>query len=331
MGVTIASVLQPGWSRRDKTKEVRMPAEVESMFSVREVPWHGLGEIVDDKLTAAEALQVGGLDWDVELRPLKAYLGHDARPQYVTVEDRFGVVRSTDNSVLGVVGGTYVPFQNRDAFVFFDNLVDNGEAKYDTAGSLRKGKWVWLTAKMPETVLIGGEDAIDVYLLLSTSHDGSRSITASVTPVRVVCQNTLNMAQKAAKRKWSVRHLSTAGQRLEEARQALGMTFKYVDAFEVKATELLSQSMVDQEFTKLVEGILPDRPRTPQVIEELRFAFNESPTLDNIKGTKWAAYNAVAEYFDWLREPRSAEAQVTAIWDGVAMKMKDKALAALSA
>lgn len=303
-----------------------MPAEIENMFSVREVPWHRIGTIVEETVTAKEALELGGLDWEVDLRPLKAYLGHDHRPQYVTVEDRMGIVRNTDLSVLGVVGTNYVPFQNYQAFEFFDNLVDSGEAKYETAGSLRGGKWVWLTAKVPQHISIGGIDDHEVYLLLSTSHDGSRAITVSVTPVRVVCANTLNAALRGAKRKWSVRHISTAGQRLEEAREAIGMTFKYLDAFQEEAEELLSQEFTESEFAKLVDQLIPDRPRKETTVEVLRMNFAEGPTLENVRGTKWAAYNAVGEYFDWLREPRTNEAQVLGIWDGVALKMKDKAL-----
>lgn len=302
-------------------------------IAARDVPWHAqdIGTPVGDLMTAQDALQAGGLDWDVELRPLKAYMGHDARPQYVNVDDRLGVVRDTDHAVLGVVGTNYVPFQNREAFAFFDNLVDSGEAKYDTVGSHRSGKWVWMTAKIPSHIDIAGIDPIDMYLLLSTSHDGSRAITVTVTPNRVRCGNALTMANRKAKRKWTVRHLSTAGERLQEARDALGMTFRYVDAFQERAEDLLSQEMVDAEFTKMVNELLPDRPRKENAVETMRFAFNESPTIENVRGTKWAAYNAVAEYYDWLREPRSAEAQISAIWNGVAMRQKDKALKLLSA
>lgn len=309
-----------------------MPAEVESMFSAREIPWHRIGTIVDGVLTAEEALETGGLDWEVELRPLKVYMGD--RPdssRYVSVDDRLGLVRNTDHAVLGVVGTNYVPFQNHQAFEFFDNLVDSGEAKYETAGSLRGGKWVWLTAKVPQHISIGGVDEHEVYLLLSTSHDGSRAITVSVTPVRVVCTNTLNFALRQAKRKWSVRHISTADQRLQEAREAIGMTFRYLDTFQAEAEELLAQAFTEKEFTKLVEQLIPDRPRKEKVVDILRQDFVEGPTLENVRGTKWAALNAVGEYFDWLREPRTAEAQVMGIWDGVAMKMKDRTLKLLNA
>jgi phage/plasmid-like protein (TIGR03299 family) len=306
-----------------------MPAEIESMASVREVPWHGIGTIVENAMTAEEAIQEAGLDWEVELKPLKAYMGHDARPQYVPVASRSGVVRTSDNEVLGVVGDNYVPFQNREAFTFFDNLVDSGEAKYETAGSLRGGKWVWLTARFPQTMQIGGIDPHDLYLLLSTSHDGSRAITASVTMVRVVCTNTLNVAIRGAKRRWSVRHVTTAKDRFREARDALEMTFRYTGTIVEQAEELLRQEFTDEQFRRLAEELIPDTPRRQSKIDVLRQAYNESPNLDNIRGTRWAAFNAVSEYSDWLKGFRTEEAQVLSIWDGGAQSMKDKALTLL--
>lgn len=308
-----------------------MTAEVETMFSAREVPWHGLGEIVDGVLTAAEALKAAKLDWNVKLHPVKAYMGSNARPQYVTIPDRSAVVRDVDNATLGIVGSDYVPFQNRDAFRFFDNIVDSGEAKYETAGSLRSGRWVWLTAKMPDGVLIGGVDPHETYLLISTSHDGSRAITVAVTPVRVVCQNTLNFALRGAKRRWTVRHIATAGQRLGEARDAIGLTFKYMEEFESQAEKLLGLSFSDKDMDRFLEELLPDRPRKEKVKTTITDAFMEGENLENVRGTRWAAINAVGEYMDWLRDPRTAESQVIGIWDGAAMRVKDKALKLLLA
>lgn len=303
-----------------------MPALVESMFSAREVPWHKIGTVTEDVLTAAEAITAGGLDWDVELRPM--YVLSDKGGK-VRVPDKFGVVRDKDESVLGVVGKNYVPFQNREAFAFFDNLVDSGEAKYETAGSLKHGRWVWLTAKLPQHVEIGGIDEVEVYLLLHTSHDGTKSIQVDVTPVRVVCANTLNLATATSKRKWSVRHLSTAGQRLQEARDTLELSFKYIDSFTAEAELLLSQNFTDRQMKNLLDNVLPDLPRKEKTKEIILANFVEGKTLDNVRGTKWAALNAVGEYYDWLRNPRSAQSQVLGSWTGVGVTQRNKALALL--
>lgn len=304
-----------------------MPALVESMFSAREVPWHGLGTQVSDVLTAAEAITTGGLDWRVDMRPIFTLADDDRK---VLIPEKMAVVRDTDKSVLGVVGKNYVPFQNVEAFEFFDNLVDSGEAKYETAGSLRDGRWVWLTAKVPSHIEIGGIDPVEMYLLLSTSHDGTKSIQVSVTPVRVVCMNTLNLALSTATRRWSVRHLSNAANRLQEARDTIGLTFTYMDTFQMEAEALLSQKFSDREMSSMLDELLPDLPRTDQVKEIIVATFKESPTLETVRGTKWAALNAVGEYYDWIRAPRSAQSQVLGTWTGIARTQRDKAMALLS-
>ena len=146
-----------------------MPAEVETMFSAREVPWHGIGTVVPDALTAEEAIRESGLDWEVTKEP---FFVKDSSGEYHLAPRFYATVRSTDGRILGSVKEDYTVFQNRDAFSFADNLVDSGEAKYETAGSLFHGAWVWLTMKMPKQVLIAGDDPVDMYLLLNSSHDG---------------------------------------------------------------------------------------------------------------------------------------------------------------
>lgn len=303
-----------------------MPAEVETMFSAREVPWHRIGTVTPDTLNAQDALKVSGLDWTVELKPLKAYMGHDARPSYVTVEDRFGVVRDSDLSVLGVVGTSYVPLQNREAFAFLDNLVDTDDARYETAGSLRGGKWVFMTMRVPESMNVGGVDVVDTYILLTSSHDGSRAVTAAVTPVRVVCTNTLNLALGTARSRWSVRHTTTAGQRLQEARDTLGLTFKFMEDFQAEAERMLETEMTEREFASMVGTLLKDTPKEKDV-DVLRELYADAPNLDNVRGTAWGALNAVVEYADWYRPYRTAEAQVLSVSDGWALKLKEKAAA----
>lgn len=299
-----------------------MPAEVESMFSAREVPWHRVGTITEDALTAREAIVAGGLDWTVEKRPIYIRVG----AEFHKVEDRFATVRNSDDKYLGTVAETYVPFQNVDAFTFADNLVDSGEAKYETAGSLRGGRWVWLTMKLPKEIRIGGEDAHELYLLVNSSHDGSKAITASVTPIRVVCMNTLNLALREAQQRWSVRHVSTAGQRLQEAREALKLTFDYADQFEAVGNELIARPFTENEMSQMLEKLIPNTPKAEGVRATIQALFVESPTLENVRGTQWAALNAVGEYFDWVRGPRTAESQLMGSLYGVGPKFRNKTL-----
>jgi phage/plasmid-like protein (TIGR03299 family) len=245
---------------------------------------------------------------------------------YSEVPDRFAVIRDSDLKVLGNVGTRYVPFQNEEAFTFMDNLVDSGEAKYETAGSLRGGKVIFISMKVPRDILIGGEDAVELYLLLRTSHDGTKAISVYVTPIRVVCMNTLALATYGTnvKQRWSVTHIGTAAQRLAEARDTLDLTFRYVDEFEREANQLLETQITDDTFERLLYRILPDRPKTPDVVDSIFGIYRESSTV-RYPGTAWGALNAITEYTDWGRRTTSAEARFTTIIDGEAAKLRNSA------
>ena len=189
-----------------------MPANVETMFSVRETPWHGLGRIIMDAPASREALELAGLDWQVESRNI--YSGTGAMiPGYRAN------VRSTDDAVLGVVSDRYRIVQNEEAFQFTDDLLGEG-VTYETAGSLQGGKKVWMLARLPRKYLIAG-DQVEPYLVIFNSHDGSSGVKVAMTPIRVVCQNTLNLALNTAKRSWTARHTENVLLRVQDARETL--------------------------------------------------------------------------------------------------------------
>ena len=189
-----------------------MPANVEIMFSVRETPWHGLGRIVMDAPASREALELAGLDWQVESRNI--YSGTGAMiPGYRAN------VRSTDDAVLGVVSDRYRIVQNEEAFQFTDDLLGEG-VTYETAGSLQGGKKVWMLARLPRKYLIAGDQVVP-YLVIFNSHDGSSGVKVAMTPIRVVCQNTLNLALNTAKRSWTARHTENVLLRVQDARETL--------------------------------------------------------------------------------------------------------------
>ena len=189
-----------------------MPANVETMFSVRETPWHGLGRIIMDAPASREALELAGLDWQVESRNI--YSGTGAMiPGYRAN------VRSTDDAVLGAVSDRYRIVQNEEAFQFTDDLLGEG-VTYETAGSLQGGKKVWMLARLPRKYLIAG-DQVEPYLVIFNSHDGSSGVKVAMTPIRVVCQNTLNLALNTAKRSWTARHTENVLLRVQDARETL--------------------------------------------------------------------------------------------------------------
>lgn len=189
-----------------------MAANVETMFSTRVKPWHGLGQIVAEAPTSKDALTLAELDWKVLQEPIftgtnDLIVGYKAN------------VRSTDRRVLGVVSDRYRVVNNDEAFAFTDELLGEG-VRYETAGSLQNGRKVWLLARLPHEYIITGE-RISPYLVFSNTHDGSGAIKVALTPVRVVCNNTLNLALSMTKRCWSTIHTGEMQNKMQEAKDTL--------------------------------------------------------------------------------------------------------------
>jgi phage/plasmid-like protein (TIGR03299 family) len=320
-----------------------------AFFTAREVAWHKLGTVTENALTAEDALQTAFLDWQViksdqPVSTMVPMFGESAMEQgsmeEVTHEDRFITYRYHPKThkadALGVVGNRYTPVQNADAFSFLNIVADESGAVFETAGSIDNGRKVFMTMKMPSGLNIGGIDAIDMYLMAWNTHDGSSSFSVAVTPIRVVCQNTLTAALRQAKSKYTIRHTPSSTGKIQAARDALGVTFKYSAEFEKEAELLLSQSMTDKQFVTLVETVVPldeNSPRAITMAEQTRgtlMALWNAPTQANIKGTKWAAYNTFVEYSDWAKPVRSKNSDVARaerIVNGSGDRFKNKILA----
>ena len=228
---------------------------IETMFSVREKPWHGLGTIVMEAPASAEALKLAGLDWEVVQEPVYT----DNRE---LIKGYKANVRSSDRRVLGVVSDRYKVVQNTDAFSFTDELLGKG-VKYETAGSLQEGKKVWLLARLPKEYVIAGE-RISSYLVFSNTHDGSGSVKVAVTPVRVVCNNTLNLALETAKRSFSMIHTGNIHDKIQEAKDTLFMAENYMDNLGIEFEQLRRQKMTDTQVKEYIELLLPmEKEPTP--------------------------------------------------------------------
>ncbi|RKI85879.1 DUF945 domain-containing protein [Parablautia intestinalis] len=227
---------------------------IETMFSVREKPWHGLGTIVMEAPASAEALKLAGLDWKVVQEPVYT----DNRE---LIKGYKANVRSSDRRVLGVVSDRYKVVQNTDAFSFTDELLGKG-VKYETAGSLQEGKKVWLLARLPKEYVIAGE-RISSYLVFSNTHDGSGSVKVAVTPVRVVCNNTLNLALDTAK-SFSMIHTGNIHDKIQEAKDTLFMAENYMDNLGIEFEQLRRQKMTDTQVKEYIELLLPmEKEPTP--------------------------------------------------------------------
>lgn len=196
-----------------------MVAEVETMFSTRVKPWHGIGTVVENCPNSEEALRLAGLDWKVEQ---KEVFTSDGTP----IPGYKANVRDCDQSILGVVSDRYQVVQNEEAFAFTDELLDGG-VRYETAGALQGGRRTFLLARLPQRFIIAG-DEISPYFVIMNSHDASSSIKAAMTPIRVVCQNTLNLAFRTAKRTWMTKHTSNIMECIEDARITLQFAERYL-------------------------------------------------------------------------------------------------------
>jgi len=276
-----------------------MAANVETMFSVREKPWHGLGTIVQDAPNSAEAIRLAGLDWAVIPKPLFI----DGNPE--PIEGLVANTRSSDNSVLGVVTPKYKAVQNVEAFDFVDALIDNGDVRYETAGALQNGKKVWMLGKLNQSSKILG-DEVEQYVVFSNSHDGKGAIQIAVTPIRVVCQNTLNLALNNASRMWSTRHMGNMQEKLIQAQNVLNRTKVYMEALSETAEGLSQYSLRRGEIEMILDAMFPieedatDRVRNnkDQCKEEI-LTLCSAPDLQKFgSNNAWTFVNAVADWVD---------------------------------
>lgn len=269
-----------------------MAANVETMFYVREKPWHGLGVEVQEALNSADALRMAGLDWEVKQRAIQVCGGSK-------IENYKANVRSTDGAVLGVVSDRYQIVQNADAFSFTDELI-GGDVRYETAGSLQGGKKIWLLAKMPETKIAG--DAVEPYLCFSNTHDGSGSIRVCMTPIRVVCNNTLNLAMQTAKRQWSTRHTGDLEMKMTEARLCLELADTYMGELAEYADRLANTTLNEEQLHKLLDEMFPveddDSDRKKKNVEKAKEEFMVCylrPDIAQFLNTAWGAVNAMSD------------------------------------
>lgn len=289
-----------------------------AFFSARDSAWHNLGTVTADALTAQDALETAQLDWEVSFAPVYAQVVTDDGVTQVEVPNRRATVRNHPKkgiSALGVVGMRYHILQNKDAFDFCNAIADESGAPFETAGSLGNGRRVFLTMKMPNDILVAGKDRVGMYLLVTNSHDGSSPVTVAVTPVRAVCANTVALALDEAVTTYKVRHTESIGGKVQEAREALAMTYRYTDAFAEQADALMAIEMSNADFGAYIDSLW-ERPADKADDEANRaltmwgnrrsdlLTLWNAPTQNGIRDTAWGAYNTVVEYVDWFAPVR---------------------------
>lgn len=319
-----------------------------SFFSVKEKAWHGLGQIVQDYPTGAEAIKYAGLDFTVEKRKLFTYDNENQNgnpdsdiiiPE-IEVPNYYATVRTDTEQVLGVVGKDYEVVQNKDAFSFFDAIVGGDGIQYETAGALGNAERIFITAKLPGYIKVGRENLIEKYLFLTTSHDGFGSITAAFTPIRIVCRNTLSAAMRNHTNAIKIRHTANVKERLEQAHKVMGISYKLSEQLEEVFNNWTKVKITDPELHRLIQlAMVPNKEVLDNInkgkFDELSICFNNmcdsvfeyamtSPTqqTETTKGTLFGAYNSVTGYFQNVRNYKDDEAKLKSILYGGTAQMK---------
>ena len=306
-----------------------------SFVAVGEKAWHGLGTYVNEAMTAEQAIQLGGLDYEVAKRPI-AIAGGGKIPGY------YATVRTDTKDALGIVSDAYHVVQNRECFNFFDSIIDKGEAIYQTAGALGKGERIFVTAKLPSDILVHGEQ-VENYLLLTSGHDGKSgsAIQCGFTSVRVVCQNTLNAALKGIQNKVTILHFSNANAKLETASKVMGMASKYTTGLNDIFNKMASVKITDKQLKNYIEQVMKPVNQviskdelentfspifTRKINEIVSFAKeHETQTTEAAKNTVWGAYNAISGYFGYLKNYDSQEAKMNDLYFKAAAKKIENA------
>lgn len=288
-----------------------------SFVSAREDAWHQLGQVLPDSFTAEEAMEHGLLGgWNVRKTPVVAAL---ETGEMLAMPGRYAVVRDNpvtkDPEVIGNVGELYHIIQNEEHAGLLNALVEESGAHFETAGSLDGGKRVFITMKLQGHINVGGVDPVENYIAAINSHDGSTAFTLMVTPVRIVCQNTLNVAFSKAKSTYRVRHSSGASKALhQEARKALDLTFNYLEGFQEEAERLINTTMTQMQFDELLvrnfgapSGSAPGTiTRAENKIDEISSLFTHAYTQEGIRNTAWAGFNALTEWSDHFHPTRGS-------------------------
>lgn len=278
----------------------------------REDAWHRLGTTLEDAFTAEQAMTVAHLGgWNVHKTPITTAVVTDDGVTTLEIPNQFATVRTNPFTHLpealgGVVGKIWTPVQNEEHCEVLNTLADDNGAIFDTAGSLLGGQQVFVTMKMPREMLVGGVDRLDLNIVALNNHVGTGGFNLLLSSIRVVCKNTQDAAIRGAQSRYSIRHTTNARKNIDEARKALGLSFKWADLFEAEAERMIQQPMTEAAFMDAMrEAWAADKDATDRVKkgveEKVAFVgrlFSEADTNANIRGTRWAAYQAVTEFVD---------------------------------
>jgi phage/plasmid-like protein (TIGR03299 family) len=280
--------------------------------SARLSAWHQLGTVTQDTMSAHEIMGAALLgNWGVRTIPVRGIDVVEGIEVPILADDRRMTVRRNPvtgvTEYLGIVGTDYEVIQNEQCAEMLDRLVDQvGGAHFETAGSLRKGKSVFVTLKLPTAMEIAGVDRMDLYLIGTTSHDGTAALRVDASPIRVVCANTQRAAFAHAVGHYTFRHTSNVNSQISQAREALGLMWKYMETFEKAAERMLQTSLTTREFEKIIAQVWPvadnasdkTKANAKERAGTIKYLLTQADTQKAIAGSRWAGFQAITEYLD---------------------------------
>ncbi len=304
-----------------------------AFFTARQDAWHKLGTVTTGCLTAAQVMQVAYLgDWDVRKEHVQTVESGAAVPnKWATTRAH---PKTGRREVLGMVGNSYQIVQNEQACELLDMIVDETGAHFETAGSLRGGREVFVTMKLPTTMRIAGVDEMDLYLAMCTSHDASRLGRVLCTPVRIVCANTQAAAFADNVGEYTFRHSGDILGKLADVRDALRLVPAYLDEFQAEAEKMIDKQLEWEQLQRIADQLWPLGDEDPESAylkkmgreRDLKYLFEQAPTLAEIRGTAWAGYQAVTEWLDHRQPARSDYHRANKVLaDGSVMETKKRA------
>ena len=336
----ISSIIEP---RITMAHELMVKDGAAAMMYVGEVPWHGLGTRLSNPPTAKEAIKAAQLDWQVVKKPMYAM----SDGTWYEIPDRYAIVRedlwgSEQCPIFATVSENYVPLQNNEAFSFFDGLIDRKLATYETAGALGEGERVWVMARLKEDISIAGKDEIQRYILLANGHNAATAVRIILTPIRVVCQNTLTSAVETAKAEFRVHHGADMHKKLAAVREQLDAVLRQYELLAERFGDMVKHSMPNQDLQKYLDLVfpLPTRGRLSErnydaAIAEVAhrkegcaelFENGRGNTEPGIRGSLWAAYNGITDWTDHKMGFRNRYQRFNSLFFGEAARIKTRAL-----
>lgn len=315
-----------------------MKQDDKAFFTGKREPWHAYTAtaISADVTSAAQAIALAGLDWNVTRNPVHTYYNGEA----VTIEGKKALVREDTGKVLSVMSDTYRVVQNREAFTFVDDILGGPDLRFNAGGSLHNGARVWLSAEMDRDIFIGGDkdEQIAPYIMLANSHDGTLSVSCWITPIRIACQNALTYSMREAKRTWKARHTANVMTKVGEARQMLGIASRYFDSLQEIGDALIAEKVSPWRMNKMIADLFPmpegkrvdevEDGRAKTLILNRREAVAEclkADDLANVKDTAWGFVQAVADWDDHHRTAKNTDVRMNRVLFGEG-SYKDRSL-----